>query len=283
MATPATGRRARRRHRRRDVPRGARVSGAKIGPSGWGIARLRCATSSALVEIEAGTLLEATLIGSSAAGRGIWRTSSSQTSAFPHAHVHAGVRLRRLPQAGDSVVQRYQRVPVAVVESEDHAGRCSQRCACPVIDGLEVETAAPRLARGAHVIAAELPAGGRRLPVGSICASASRSSPCAGVATSSSSRSCSTACARRSTSTAARSSTRSRGGSLSSSAATRSACASSRRRHAARCSARTTRFWLRGEGVQVSPAGDRIHAAEVAFVTGAVAQIEVELREIAAA
>ena len=42
-------------------------------------------------------------------------------------------------------------------------------------------------------------------------------------------------------------------------------------------------FWLRGEGVQVSPADDRIHAAEVAFVTGAVPQIEIELREIAAA
>jgi hypothetical protein len=39
-------------------------------------------------------------------------------------------------------------------------------------------------------------------------------------------------------------------------------------------------FWLRGEGVQVSPADDRIHAAEVAFVSGDVAQIEIELREI---
>jgi hypothetical protein len=39
-------------------------------------------------------------------------------------------------------------------------------------------------------------------------------------------------------------------------------------------------FWLSGEGVQVSPADDRIHAAEIAFGAGPAPQIEIELREL---
>jgi hypothetical protein len=234
-----------------------------------------------LVEIEAGTLLEATLIGAPPPGAGM-ENVLLQYVGVPDAHVHAGVRLCQLPQSGDSAVQRYQRVPVAAVESEE-SGALLAAVRVPVIDGLEVETARHVWLAARTVIAKELPAGEAAAPGGidlrirftvesvrrrgnielvkklldGVCAAFHLY-----------------------------------GGANLDEVARRLVLELGGDPERMRELASSPRgallgaydcFWLRGEGVQVSPADDRIHAAEVAFVTGAVPQIEIELREIAAA
>src|SRR4051794_24104224 len=70
-----------------------------------------------LVEIEAGTLLEATLFGSPPPDESL-EDALLAGVGVPAMHVQAGVRLRRLPPPTDGVVQRYRRM--TVVPENDH-------------------------------------------------------------------------------------------------------------------------------------------------------------------
>jgi hypothetical protein len=234
-----------------------------------------------LVEIEAGTLLEATLIGAPPPGAGM-ENVLLQYVGVPDAHVHAGVRLCQLPQSGDSAVQRYERVPVAAVESEE-SGALLAAVRVPVIDGLEVETARHVWLAARTVIAADLPAGvasdrgGVDLRIRFTVESPRRRGNIELVK-----KLLDGVCAAFQL----------YGGANLDEVARRLVLELGGDPERMRELASSPRgallgaydcFWLRGEGVQVSPADDRIHAAEVAFVTGAVPQIEIELREIAAA
>ena len=234
-----------------------------------------------LVEIEVGTLLEATLVGAPPPGTDL-ENILLHNVGVPDAHVHAGVRLRGLPPSGAGVVQRYERVPVVAAESEGSAAPLAA-IHVPVTDGLELETArhvwlAARVAVMAKMPAgAELPTGGIDLRIRVVPESSRRRGSIELVK-----KLLDGVCAALHVYD---------GGNLDE-IARRLALELGQDQERMRELASSPRgallgaydcFWLRGEGVQVSPADDRIHAAEVAFVTGAVPRIEIELREIAAA
>jgi hypothetical protein len=235
-----------------------------------------------LLRVEEQTLLEATLFGVPPPGADLENVLLYNVGV-PAAQVHAGVRLRRLPpgRAGE-VVQRYRRVPVAVAESED-AGAVLATVIVPITDGREFETAretwlAARRAVVANLSAhTEAPAGGIDLRVRVVAAGDRRRGSVDLIKTL-----LDGVCA----------SLHLYGGANLDEVVHRLASelgqdperirelvASPRGALLGACDC----FWLRGTRVQVSPADDRIHAAEVAFVPGPVAQLEVELRGISAA
>jgi hypothetical protein len=232
-----------------------------------------------LVEIEAGTLLQATLIGAPPPGADLENVLLYNVNV-PDAHVHTGVRLRWLPPSGDSVVQRYERVPIAAVENEVGDPPLAA-VRVPVIDGLEVETARHVWLAARTVVAAELPAGVEAPPGGidlriRFTVESTR---------------------RRGTIDLVKklldgvcAAFQSYAGANLDEVARRLALELGTGAEAMRALAASPRgallgahdcFWLRGEGVGVTPAGDRIHAAEITLVTGPVPQLEIELREIA--
>ena len=229
-----------------------------------------------LLEIEPGTLLEATLVGAPPPGADL-EDVLLYNVGVPASQVHAGVRLRRLPPGRAGVVQRYRRVPVAVVESEE-SGPLLAAVRVPLIDGMELESAsAVWLAVRQAVVAqiqegAEAPPGGIELRI--------RLTP------ESEQRRGSTELVKKlldgvsaafhvhggaNLEEVARRLAHELGGepeSMRALASSRSGAVLG----ASDC------FWLRGERVQVGPADDRIQAAEIAFVSAGAPQIAIELR-----
>ena len=232
-----------------------------------------------LVEIEDGTLLEATLVGVPAGAD--LENVLLHNVGVPDAHVHTGVRLRRLPPSGGGVVQRYERVAVAAADSDAGAAPLAA-VRVAVTDGLELETArhvwlATRPAVVAEMPAAtEVPTRGIDLRIRVVPESARRrGSPelvkklldgvCAAFHVYDGEHL--DEVARRLALELGQDPERMR------------ELASSPR--GGLLGARNC-FVLNGAGVQVSPAHHRIHAAEIAFVSGPAPQIEIELREISA-
>jgi hypothetical protein len=230
-----------------------------------------------LVEIEAGTLLEATLIGSPPPGSDLENVLLYNVGV-PAAHVHTGVRLRRQPQSGDSVVQSYQRVPSAV--DSEAGGSLLAAVRVPVVDGLEVETARHVWLAVRTVVAAELPAGEAVSPAGiDLRIRFTVESPRRRGDIELVKKLLDGACAAF----------HAYGSANLDEVAERLARELGTSPEAVRALASSPRgavlgthdcFRLHGAGVQVSPADDRIHAADVTFAGGPAPQIEIELREI---
>jgi hypothetical protein len=235
-----------------------------------------------LLAVEPGTLLEATLIGvrsqdADLAGVLLYNVG------VPAVQVDAGVRLRRLaPSDSRGAVQRYRRVPVAVAGGEDD-GAMLARVLVPVADGREIDNArevwlaARRAVVAGLPVAAEAPPGGIDLRVRVVVGADPRRGSADlvkklldGVIASFQVYNGANVeeVVRRLSLELGEDPERLRELALSTRGALLGANDS---------------FWLRQAGVQLSPAGDRMHAAEVVFVSGAVAQLEIELRAIAAA
>jgi hypothetical protein len=231
-----------------------------------------------LLEIEAGTLLEATLLGVPPPGADLENVLLYNVGV-PAAQVHTGVRLRRLPPLDARAVQRYRRVPLEAVENGE-GGALLAAVRVPVADGLELDTARHAWLAARRAVVAELaagpeaPPGGVDLRIRVVAGSARRRGSIELVK-----KLLDGVCAAFHV----------YGGANLDEVTRRLALELGEDPEGVRALATSPRgallgacdcFWLRGEGVQVSPADDRIHAAEVAFVSGDVAQIEIELREI---
>ena len=233
-----------------------------------------------LLEIEAGTLLEATLIGTPPPGADLENVLLSNVGV-PASQVHAGVRLRRLPPGRAGAVQRYRRVPIAAVESEE-SGPLLAAVRVPVIDGMELESASAVWLAARQAVVAQIPEG-TEAPPGAVELRV-RLTP------ESERRRGSVELVKKLLDGVC-AAFHVYGGANLEEVARRLALELGGEPESMRALASSPRgallgaydcFWLRGERVQVSPADDRIQAAEIAFVSGGVPQIEIELRGLAA-
>ena len=232
-----------------------------------------------LLKIAPGTLLEATLIGDPSRGADLENVLLDNVGV-PAAQLHAGVRLRRMPAGGAGVVQRYRRVPVVEDVGDDPAAVLAQ-VRVPITDGSELETArhawlAVRRSVVEHFPAGtEVPPGPIELRVRVVVRDPGRGSTelvkvLGGVVAA----------------------FHVYGGAHLEEVVRRLALELGEDPERVRTLVSSPRgallggrdcFSLRGDRVQVSPADDRIHAAEVVLVAGAVSQLEIELRAMSAA
>jgi hypothetical protein len=104
-----------------------------------------------LLPIPDGTVLEASVTGEAALVAALLDNAS-----IPQAHVHAGVRLGRIPAIAAGVVQRYRRAAIA----DDGGEETIAAVHVPVSDGHELETSHDVSAAVDVTLAAALPAGG---------------------------------------------------------------------------------------------------------------------------
>jgi hypothetical protein len=104
-----------------------------------------------LLPIADDTLLEASVTGDAPLVAALLDNAS-----IPQAHVHAGVRLGRVPSIAAGAVQRYRRAQVAGDEGEETTAAVR----VPVSDGHELETSQDVWLAVGDALAAALPAGG---------------------------------------------------------------------------------------------------------------------------
>lgn len=235
-----------------------------------------------LLPVEPRTLLEATLIGAPPQGAHLDNVLLYNVGV-PAAQMHPGVRLRRQVSGhSQGVVQRYRRVPIAVAEGEDD-GALLARILVPLADGREVDNAREVWLAARRAVVAGLPAaaaappGGIDLRLRVVAAADPRRGSVElvkklldGVIAAFHAYDGANLdeVVRRLSLELGEDPERLRELALSPRGALLGAYDA---------------FWLGPAGVQVSPADDRIHAAEVVFVSGAVAQLEIELRAMGAA
>jgi hypothetical protein len=231
--------------------------------------------------IEDGTLLEATLTGEPPPGADL-ENILLYNVGIPEAHVHAGVRLRRLPAGTGGVAQRYRRVSIVAVEDEG-GDAVLAAFTVPVDDGQELESArAVWLAARRAAVAS--------LPEGELLAAAGIDLRVRVVTGTGRMRGSIERIKKLLDGVCA--SLHVYAGANLDEVARRLALElgeSAEAMTALLVSPRGTPLgpydflWLRGERVQLSPADDRIHAAEVMFIPGGTSQLAVELRAILAA
>lgn len=128
----------------------------------------RCASAirDALRElpIADGTLLEASLAGGPPKGADL-ADALLYNVRIPEAHVHAGVRLRRIPAAGPAVIQHYRRVPPAAAAAEDDEALLAA-VQVPIAGVFELDSARLVWLAARRVVVATLPAAGAAAPGG---------------------------------------------------------------------------------------------------------------------
>jgi hypothetical protein len=229
------------------------------------------------LEIGEGTVLEATLAGEPPREADL-ENILLYNVGMPEAHVHAGVRLRRMRSASAGVIQRYRRVPAAATGGGEPPVAV---VVVPLADGSALESARSVWLATRRAVVAALPAGPPMAP-GGVDLSVRLSTGPGRLRGSVDliKRLLDGVCA----------SLHSYAGANSGEVAERLALELGEDPRAVRELVLSARgallgpcdcFWLRGARVQVSPADDRIQAADVIVATGPEMRLDVELRAIA--
>jgi hypothetical protein len=229
------------------------------------------------LEIGDGTVLEATLAGEPPRGADL-ENILLYNVGMPEAHVHAGVRLRRMPSTTAGVIQRYRRVPVAATVGGDPPLAV---VGVPLADGGALETARSVWLVTRRAVVAALPEG-PPVPPGGIDLTVRLSTGPGRLRGSVDliKKLLDGVCASLHSYAGANLGEVSERLALELGEDPRSVrelVLSARGALLGPCDC----FWLRGARVQVSPADDRIHAADVTIATGPEMRFDVELRAIA--
>lgn len=235
-----------------------------------------------LLEIREGTLLEATLTGEPPHGADLENVLLYNVGV-PQAHVHAGVRLRRLAAGGAGVVQHYRRVPIAEADREhEEAGPVLITMRVPVTDSHELETAKSVWLAARRVAVGVAPGASLAPPAIDLRIRVSTGSARSRGSIELVKKLLDGACAALHVYAGPNLEevTRRLGNELGEDPGTLRDLLSSER---GALLGPLDFLWLRGEGLQVSPADDRICAAEVSFAQGPELQLEIELRALPAA